>query len=118
MAKVFRVLTGFVLDAYSARLAANMVCVWFAFWAIRRKYEIDEKLDRKARIFRWTVVILGFAAAQLRGPEFAWVRVLSALSALAFLCWPNLARRLTGYGRQSDANSDFPLTPRGGAKWN
>ena len=80
---------------YVGKLIANAACVWFAFWAIRSKYELDYKLNRAAQTLRWGVIVVAFSVALLRAPQFKAVRITAGIVFLAFLCWPNFAYHLT-----------------------
>lgn len=83
-----------ILDNYISRLTADVACVWLGVWAVRKKYEVDEELDRAAQIIRWSVVAVSFAVMSVPGPEFKLARILAAVVLLAFLCWPNFAYQL------------------------
>jgi hypothetical protein len=72
-------------------LSAQIVCIWFAVWAFRKRYEVDETLDATMKIVRWSVVVLGFALVDVLGQRWAVLRVASGFTALGFLCWPNFA---------------------------
>jgi uncharacterized membrane protein YedE/YeeE len=75
-------------------LVQKSLGIWFVFWAIRRKADWDYKLSGTAKAVRWTVVGVGYVlAAGLPGP--ALVRLVPGLTGICFLCWPNLAYRLT-----------------------
>jgi|ERR1700687_221206 hypothetical protein len=78
-----------------SKLLAEAVCVWFAFWAIRRKYELDYKLDRAAQIVRWLAIAVSIPLGQLGARIFEPLRIFSAFLFLAFLAWPNFAYHLT-----------------------
>src|SRR5579863_3600722 len=87
---------------YLSGLAGNAVTIWLAFWAIRRKYELDHKLDRTARFVRWSMVsigfavaFIGFAVALLPGNQLGVVRLSAGALLIAFLAWPNLAYHST-----------------------
>jgi hypothetical protein len=71
--------------AYLSRLAAGAVSVWLFFWPIRRKSEVDFKLDRAGQLVRWSIVIVG------------------GVFLLAFLAWPNFAYHLVLQFRRSPA---------------
>jgi hypothetical protein len=73
----------------------NAVTIWLAFWAIRRKYELDYDLDNAAHILRWLMVSLGFVVALLPGHGLGLVRLLAGILLIAFLAWPNFAYHLT-----------------------
>jgi|SRR5579859_1256506 len=80
---------------YLSGLAGNAVTIWLAFWAIRRKYELDHELDRTARFVRWSMVSIGFAVALLPGNQLGLVRLSAGALLIAFLAWPNLAYHST-----------------------
>jgi hypothetical protein len=86
---------------YMGGLAASAASVWLLFWAIRRTYEVDEKLDRRAQILRWSIIAAGFAATLPPGSTFKWVRIIGGFLGLAFLCWPNFAYHLRHLGRRN-----------------
>ena len=53
---------------------------------------------------RWAVVFLGFVCAYTPEPHLDRVRLPAYVIAMSFLCWPNLAHRLTLQGiRQKQA---------------
>ena len=74
---------------YLEGLTRNAATIWFAFWAIRRKYELGYPLDRTGHLIRWICVGAGFAMALLRAPELKAIRIIGGVLALIFLCWPN-----------------------------
>src|SRR6266849_6619181 len=76
------------------KLAADAACIWLAFWALRRKYELDYKLDPMARTIRWLIVAASVPLARIGAVKFEPLRVFSAFLFLAFLVWPNLAYHL------------------------
>jgi len=91
--------------------APQIVCIWFAFWSVRRGAEADYPLNRTAKKVRWTAVSIGFfvgyygyyAPANFGGS----IRVAGFLWVMAFLCWPNLAYHLTNlFGRRKDGEQD------------
>jgi hypothetical protein len=82
--------------SYLSGLACGAVSVWFFFWAYRRKYELDYKLDRTAQTVRWSIVLAGFDLALLPGSEFKIVRITGGFVLVAFLAWPNFAYHLAG----------------------
>jgi hypothetical protein len=80
---------------FAFSLGSRVVCVWLPFWAMRRKYELDEELSITGRKIRWIIVIVAFTVTCIvPGPGFALVRVSFGLIGIAFLCWPNFAYRL------------------------
>jgi hypothetical protein len=81
-------------------LAQSGVCIWFVFWAYRRKYELDEKLDRPAILVRWSVVGVCYVLASLPGPRFAPAKEVAMVVGLAFFCWPNFAYRVKNVFRR------------------
>jgi hypothetical protein len=90
-----------VTDSYVGGLAANAVCIWFAFWAIRRKYELDYPLDIWAQVVRWSLVGLSFALTLPDGSQYKLLRILAGIALLAFLAWPNFAYHLVQLFRRS-----------------
>lgn len=76
---------------------AAILNVWFVFWAIRRRGDLDIPLDRPARILRWAVA-LSFLSYPFVFPHLIdspAFRVCVGITGWAFLCWPNLAVHLT-----------------------
>jgi hypothetical protein len=84
--------------ANARRLAQLEVCIWFAAWSIRRRGELDEKLDRAALALRWVVAVAGWLLASRPGPGY--VRAVALILSLAFLCWPNLAWHTVSLARR------------------
>ena len=74
---------------YASQIAEGTASVWFVFWALRRKYELDEKLSLRAQTLRLIVVAIACGLTMLSG--FGAVRVIAWISGTAFLAWPNLA---------------------------
>jgi hypothetical protein len=76
---------------------AAILNVWFAFWAIRWRGDLDIPLDTTAKVVRWTVAIsfLSFPFAFLHLIDVAAFRLCVGLIGWAFLCWPNLAFHFT-----------------------
>jgi len=95
-----------MLDHYFSRLAADVACIWFAVWAIRKRYDVDEKLDRAAQTVRWCIVATSFGLVLVPGPEFKLVRIVAGVLLLAFLCWPNFAYHLRQLFKRSRALED------------
>lgn len=94
---------------YLEGLTASAATIWFAFWAIRSKYELDYPLDRGSRTIRWGMIAIGFFLALLRAPEFKPLRLLGGVLYLGFLCWPNFAYHLSRLFRRRnnrDNNND------------
>ena len=75
----------------ASRLAGAEICIWLIVWSIRRRGEIDEKLDPTGKLIRWGVVLGGWLLASIPGGRFGPFRAVVGLLGLAFLCWPNLA---------------------------
>jgi hypothetical protein len=74
-------------------LTERSVGIWFTFWALRYRAGWDYKLNRAAKIVRWSVVGVGYLlGASLPGP--AAVRLVPGFIGVGFLCWPNFAYRL------------------------
>jgi hypothetical protein len=96
---------------YLEGMASRAITIWFAFWAIRKKYELDYPLDRTGHIVRWSCIGIGFLLLLLRQPQFKAVRVVGALLYLTFLCWPNFAYHLVRlFKKRADpenANTDL-----------
>lgn len=80
---------------------AAIVNVWFAFWAIRRRGELDIPLDRTAKAVRWMVALsfLSFPFAFPHLIDSYAFRLSVGLVGWAFLCWPNLAFHFTKWLR-------------------
>ncbi len=83
------------IQADAGRLAAEAVSVWLAFWAIRRKYDLDYRLDRTAQILRWVIIAAAVGLGRLGAQKFEPLRIFSAFLFLSFLAWPNFAYHLT-----------------------
>ncbi len=82
------------LISHVSFLVEKSIGIWFVFWAIRRKADVDYKLSGTAKTVRWTVVGAGYVlGAGLPGP--AVTRVVPGLTGICFLCWPNLAYHLS-----------------------
>jgi peptidoglycan biosynthesis protein MviN/MurJ (putative lipid II flippase) len=81
--------------AYLSLLAKGSVSVWFIAWALRRRYELDEKLGWREQTLRWSAIAVAFAVALLGGSDLAAVRIIAWIVATLFLAWPNLAFHLT-----------------------
>ncbi len=77
--------------SYASQVAKGAVAVWFVSWALRRKYELDQKLDWRAQTVRWTIIVIAFGLTLLGGPNLAAVRITAWILGTAFLAWPNLA---------------------------
>jgi hypothetical protein len=65
--------------------------IWFIVWAIRRRAEVDENLDRSATVLRWVIVAVGYIVASLPVNGIGWLQVIAFVVGLLFLCWPNFA---------------------------
>jgi len=85
-------------------MIAAVVGIWLSAWVIRKRAEIDERLDKISIACRWGVVLVGFAIAQLPGPQFRTARLIGEWVALPFLCWPNLAYQVTRQLRRDAAD--------------
>jgi len=85
---------------YASQLAEDAASVWFVSWALRRRYELDYKLDRREQILRGAVIAFTFGLTLLPGPNFAAVRIVAGISGIAFLAWPNLAHHTMGLAEQ------------------
>jgi len=72
-------------------IAASVACIWFSVWAFRRRYEVDETLDRPMQVVRWVTVFAAWGLIQIPGPRWGMVRVIAGFVGLGFLCWPNFA---------------------------
>jgi hypothetical protein len=103
------------------KLSAEAACIWFAFWAVRRKYELDYKLDRTAQTVRWLKVAISVPLGQLGARIFEPLRIFSAFLFLAFLAWPSFAYQLTRLLRNlrilrepAASQPNLPGPPRGG----
>jgi hypothetical protein len=73
-------------------LGQSEVSLWFVFWALRHRYELDDRLDNRSSGIRWLIVVSCFAVGCVPGPRFGIIKAIVLLFGLAFLCWPNLAR--------------------------
>jgi hypothetical protein len=83
------------MSDYFGTLLPETICVWLAFWAIRRKYDVDYPLSGTGQIVRWVIVIAAVVGGQLRA-KLKWepLRLTSAILYLSFVVWPNLAYHL------------------------
>ena len=88
--------------------APQIVCIWFAFWSVRRGAEADYPLNRPAKTVRWIAVSIGFFVGYYAPANFnGSIRVAAFLGGMAFLCWPNLAYHLTNlFRRRKDGAQD------------
>ena len=89
-------------------LAGCSISLWFVSWSIRRRSEVDEKLDSTAQITRWAVVASGYLAGSVPGPRFAIFKAILLLLGLAFPCWPNFAYHLTNLFRRGSVPQNSP----------
>lgn len=85
---------------YTVGLVQDLMGIWLAAWAFRRRYELDRPLDRTAKWVRWSFVLAAFSATQIPGERAAPIRVGGLIVTLVFLCWPNLAFHVTRFGRR------------------
>jgi hypothetical protein len=76
---------------------AAILNVWFAFWAIRWRGDLDIPLDATAKAVRWILAIsfLSFPIAFPHLIDSSAFRLSVGLTGWAFLCWPNLAFHFT-----------------------
>ena len=88
-------------DGNVVRLVAGAASVWFVFWAVRSRHQLDYPLDRTAKLVRWAVVVLSALLAQIPQLAFPQLRTALAFVFLAFLCWPNFAYHLTRFARRA-----------------
>jgi hypothetical protein len=88
------------MSANASRLAQAEICVWVVVWSIRRRGEMDEKLDRTTLVVRWAVVCAGWLLASIPGPKFGPARGIAGILGFAFLCWPNFAYYLMRFLRR------------------
>jgi hypothetical protein len=77
-------------------ILSSIIGVWFVFWAIRSKGELDHKLSPTGRLIRWFFVAscLGgvlLAPDLFEPPNF---RLGVFTIGMAFLVWPNFAFHL------------------------
>lgn len=96
---------------YAQGLIQGALGVWFAAWAVRRRYKLDHPLDQGMQMLRWAVIALMFGLALVPGTNAGWLRVCGLLTSLAFLCWPNLAYRIVRLFRGSAHGSDSDSGP-------
>ena len=82
------------IGAFYSHLLPELICIWLSVWAIRKKAEVDEPLDRGAKILRWTIIVVAFGTGCLPGESLRVVRICGFWVGLSFLCWPNLAYHL------------------------
>lgn len=91
--------------AHASVLAQAGISLWFVVWAIRRKGEMDEKLDRPSKVVRWVIVYSGWILMSIPGRFFWLPRAIAGALSLAFLCWPNFAYHLTKSVRRHKMHS-------------
>lgn len=94
------------LLAYASRLVQTAVCLWLVCWGVRRKYELDYKLDSRTQKTRWAIISVCFLCAMLQGDEFKWLRILSGIIGLGFVAWPNLAYHLVSLVSRSQDGTE------------
>jgi hypothetical protein len=80
--------------SYASQVAKGAVAVWFVSWALRRKYELDQRLDWRAQTVRWMVIVIAFGLTLLEGSNLAAVRITAWIFGAAFLAWPSLAHHV------------------------
>jgi hypothetical protein len=89
-------------------LFKTSLSIWFLAWAIRYRYEVDEKLDGPAKAVRWGVVAVGYLIGSVPGSKLGWVRLVAGFTGLLFLCWPNFAYRLrNAFRTETSAEHDL-----------
>jgi hypothetical protein len=76
------------------RLAEAETCIWLLVWSLRRRADLDERLDRAAHAIRWLIAIGGWILLSIPGPTLGPLRAIAGVMGLAFLCWPNFAYHL------------------------
>jgi hypothetical protein len=81
--------------AYIEACASEAICIWFTAWILRRKYELDETMDRPAWAARLGLIALGIVSLCFRSPSFEYGRLFFAGLAVVVLAWPNLAWRIS-----------------------
>jgi hypothetical protein len=85
-------------------LATSAVSVWFTAWVIRSSFDLDLKLTRTEQIVRWLVIGVCIAPTLLRGPRYAYVRLIFGIVGVSFFAWPNLGHHVTSvFSRRHDA---------------
>ena len=72
-----------------------LAVIWLLVWALRHRYELDKPLDGISEGFRWAIVLLGFVCTYTPEKRLEPVRITAFVIGMSFLCWPNLAYRLT-----------------------
>ena len=77
--------------SYASQVAKGAVAVWFVSWALRRKYELDQRLDWRAQTVRWMLISIAYGLTLLGGSNLAVVRITAWILGTTFLAWPNLA---------------------------
>jgi len=85
---------------YVRVIAINAACMWFVAWGIRRKYELDYKLDKRAWIIRISIIALGVICLCFRSASFKYERLFFGVAADVFLLWPNFAYHLSVMSRR------------------
>jgi hypothetical protein len=91
---------------YAQGLIQGALGVWFAAWAVRRKFKLDHPLDMGMQMFRWVTIALTFGLALVQGPNAKWIRLSGGFTALALLCWPNFAYHIVRLYRGDEHRGD------------
>jgi hypothetical protein len=65
--------------------------VWLPCWGLRRKYQLDHKLDRTAQHARWSIVALSLILFDFGIVPPGNAAVAIGVIFLGFLAWPNFA---------------------------
>src|SRR5215470_6449101 len=73
---------------------ASVIGIWVSVWAIRRKSDVDYRLDSTEKTIRWSIAFIGLSVTRLPGSSLGYVRLAGLLLGMAFLCWPNFAHHL------------------------
>lgn len=85
------------------KMLAYVIGIYLSVWAIRKRYEVDYKLDVYDQVFRLGFAALGIALGIVPGSSLGWLRATGGLLFLAFLCWPNLGYYVSRFfGRHRD----------------
>jgi hypothetical protein len=92
---------------------AAIANIWFVCWAIRRKGDLDHKLDTTAKVIRWSFAYSLMALASWYPTIIAntYLRAGTFFAGVAFLVWPNCAYNLTQLLRRVRILRDKPPDP-------
>jgi hypothetical protein len=87
---------------YIKSIALDITAIWFVGWGLRKRYELDEKLDTRAWTVRIILIVAGFISLFFRSPKFMYVRIIFAGAAAVAIVWPNVAYRISRIGKMEE----------------